>query len=135
MAPGINGKMNELQAAVGLGNIKIFHKILEKRRENLLHLIEGFKAFEEFFTFIKEEENEKIGPHAFSIILKEELPFTKEEFTNYFLHNGIDSRNLFYSMPTQTDHDVLMESYVQWFRQFCCSNLCYILDENFFHCL
>jgi len=98
---GFSAKMNELEAAVGLGNIKIFHEILEKRRENLLCLIEKFKKFEQYFITIKEEEGEKIGPHAFSIIVKEDAGFSKDEFVQHIEKEGIDSRNLFYSIPTQ----------------------------------
>ncbi len=98
---GFSSKMNEIEAAVGLGNIHIFHQIFEKRRRNLLYLIERFKKFEEYFIYIREEEGEKIGPHAFSIILKPGLKFTKEQFVRYLDGQGVDSRNLFYSMPTQ----------------------------------
>lgn len=98
---GFSAKMNELEAAVGLGNIKIFDQILAKRRRNLLYLIDKFKAFEEYFIYIAEGPGEKIGPHAFSIILREGIPFTKDEFVAHIEAAGIDSRNLFYSIPTQ----------------------------------
>lgn len=98
---GFSAKMNELEAAVGIGNIKIFHQILEKRRRNLLYLIDKFKPFEEYFIVLKEERHEKIGPHAFSIILRESVPFTKDDFVAHIENAGIDSRNLFYSIPTQ----------------------------------
>ncbi len=98
---GFSAKMNELEAAVGVGNIAIFDQILEKRRRNLMYLIEKFKAFEEFFITIKEQAHEKIGPHAFSIIVREGMPFSKEEFVDFIDKAGIDSRNLFYSIPTQ----------------------------------
>lgn len=98
---GFSAKMNELEAAVGLGNIEIFEDILHKRRRNLLYLIDLFREFEKYFITLHEDDNEKIGPHAFSIILKENLPFTKESFVEYLDDQGIDSRNLFYSIPTQ----------------------------------
>ena len=98
---GFSAKMNEIEAAVGIGNIEIFDQILGKRRRNLLYLIGKFKAFEEYFWTIKEEPHEKIGPHAFSIIVKEQAGFTKEAFVQYIEKAGIDSRNLFYSIPTQ----------------------------------
>ena len=98
---GFSAKMNEIEAAVGLGNIKIFSKILEKRRRNLLYLIEKFRKFEKYFIILKEEPHEKIGPHAFSIILREGVKFSKDEFVQYIESNGVDSRNLFYSIPTQ----------------------------------
>lgn len=98
---GFSAKMNEIEAAVGLGNIKIFDNILNKRRRNLLYLIEKFKKYDRYFWYIKEEKGEKIGPHAFSIILKPRLKFTKDELVEYMDERGIDSRNLFYSIPTQ----------------------------------
>ena len=79
----------------------IFSTILEKRRRNLLYLIKKFKKFEPYFYILKEEPHEKIGPHAFSIILKKGAKFSKEEFVNYIEKAGVDSRNLFYSIPTQ----------------------------------
>jgi dTDP-4-amino-4,6-dideoxygalactose transaminase len=98
---GFSAKMNELEAAVGLGNIRIFSKILGRRRRNLLYLIKKFKKFDDYFISIKEDEHEKIGPHAFSVILRPGLKFTKDEMVEYLDKAGIDSRNLFYSMPTQ----------------------------------
>lgn len=98
---GFSAKMNEIEAAVGLGNIKIFSQILEKRRRNLLYLIDKFDKFSEYFITIKEEDGEKIGPHAFSIIVKPNAPFSKDEYVQYIESSGVDSRNLFYSIPTQ----------------------------------
>jgi CDP-4-dehydro-6-deoxyglucose reductase, E1 len=98
---GFSAKMNELEAAVGIGNIKIFDQILGRRRNNLLRLIERFKKFDPVFITLKEAKHEKIGPHAFSIILREGLPFTKDEIVDYLDGAGVDSRNLFYSIPTQ----------------------------------
>ena len=43
-------------------------------------MIDKFKKYDEFFITLKEESFEKIGPHAFSIIVRQNAPFTKEEF-------------------------------------------------------
>ncbi len=106
---GFSAKMNEIEAAVGLGNIEIFDDILGKRRRNLLYLIDLFKAFEEYFIVLHEAEHEKIGPHAFSIVLKESCPFSKKEFVDYIEAAGIDSRNLFFSIPTQCPSYAFMQ--------------------------
>ncbi|MBL8012295.1 MAG: DegT/DnrJ/EryC1/StrS family aminotransferase [Candidatus Omnitrophica bacterium] len=98
---GFSAKMNEIEASVGLGNIKIFHQILEKRRRNVLYLIKEFKQFEKYFITLQEDAGEKLGPHAFSIIVRENASFTKDEFVDFIEANGVDSRNLFYSIPTQ----------------------------------
>jgi dTDP-4-amino-4,6-dideoxygalactose transaminase len=100
---GFSAKMNELEAAVGLGNIKIYQDILGRRRRNLLYLIEKFKRFDSYFITIKEDAGEKIGPHAYSVILREGLNFTKDEFVQYLDQAGVDSRNLFNSIPTQCE--------------------------------
>jgi dTDP-4-amino-4,6-dideoxygalactose transaminase len=100
---GFSAKMNEIEAAVGLGNIEIFYDILEKRRANVRHLIKSFAKFQKYFWFLQEAEQEVLGPHAFSIILKDGVNFTKDEFVTYLEKAGIDSRNLFYSIPTQTE--------------------------------
>ena len=98
---GYSCKMNELEAAVGLGSLDTYKKIIEKRRGNLLAMISKFERFEPWLTTIKEEKHEKIGPHAFAIILGEKAPFTRNELGMYLEKNGIETRHLFSSMPTQ----------------------------------
>lgn len=98
---GFSAKMNEIEAAVGLGNIKIFSTILGRRQRNMYYLIGRFKKFNDYFFSIEEAPHEKLGPHAFPITLKEDVGFTRDEFVEYIEEAGIDSRNLFYSMPTQ----------------------------------
>lgn len=98
---GYSCKMNELEAAVGIGSLQMYHKIIEKRRHNLLTMINKFKRFAEFFTSIEEEKHEKIGPHAFPFILKKNAPFGRDELSRYLEENGIATRDLFTCMPTQ----------------------------------
>ncbi len=98
---GFSAKMNELEAAIGLGNLDIFGDILSKKRKNLLSMIEKFQGFEPFLYTIEEEDGEEIGPHGFPIILKEDAPFTRNQLVDHMEKSGIDTRNLFLSMPTQ----------------------------------
>ncbi len=98
---GFSSKMNELEAAVGLGNMEVYQNIIEKRRENLLYLIKEFKTFKNYFFTMEEEEHEKIGPHALPIICQDNVSFTRNSYALFLEQNGIDSRNMFQSMPTQ----------------------------------
>ncbi|MFQ5737197.1 MAG: DegT/DnrJ/EryC1/StrS family aminotransferase [Thermodesulfobacteriota bacterium] len=98
---GFSSKMNELEAAVGLGNLDIFDSILGKKRRNLLSMMEKFQRFSPYLYSISEEPHEKIGPHGFPIILKRDAPFTRSALVNHMEKAGIDTRNLFLSMPTQ----------------------------------
>ncbi len=98
---GYSSKMNELEAAVGLGSLKMYHDIINKRRHNLLTMIKRFEKFDEYLFSIKQEKYEKIGPHAFPIVVKKGAPFTRDRLVDYYEKNGIDTRDLFASMPTQ----------------------------------
>jgi len=98
---GFSSKMNELEAAVGLGNLDQYESILKARRDNLYYLIKKFKRFEDSMFTIRREKSEEIGPHAFPFILRKDTPFTREQLMGYLEKNGIDARTLFSSIPTQ----------------------------------
>jgi dTDP-4-amino-4,6-dideoxygalactose transaminase len=98
---GYSSKMNELEAAVGLASLDMYDKIIEKRHHNLITMIDRLKEFDQYLATIHENKDEKIGPHAFPIIVKENAPFTRDEFVDYLDKHEIDTRDLFSSMPTQ----------------------------------
>lgn len=98
---GYSAKMNELEAAVGLGALEEYDNILGRRRENLLLMMEGFKEFSTYLETFEELPHEKIGPHAFPFFVNEEAGFTRDELTVHLEKEGIDTRDLFSSMPTQ----------------------------------
>ena len=98
---GFSAKMNELEAAIGLGNLEVYRKILTKRRNNLYYLIDKFKAFNPYLATINKEPHEEIGPHALPMIIQEEAMFSRRQLVNYLEKKGIDTRTLFSSMPTQ----------------------------------
>ena len=93
--------MNELEAAVGLGNLDIYHDILEKRRENLYYMMDKLKMFSPYIVTIEKEDHEEIGPHALPMIIQEGADFTRNELVGHFEKNNIDTRDLFTSIPTQ----------------------------------
>jgi dTDP-4-amino-4,6-dideoxygalactose transaminase len=98
---GFSCKMNELEAAIGLGTLDSYHEIVDKRHRNLISAIDHFQNFTEYFDTFTEEPYEKIGPHAFPFILKDDLPFSRNELMLHLEKSGIDARTLFSSIPTQ----------------------------------
>ena len=98
---GYSSKMNELEAAIGLGSLSIYRRIINKRHSNLIAMISRLKEFSDYFYTISENKDERIGPHAFPIILKKNAKFTRDELVIYLDNHGIDTRDLFSSMPTQ----------------------------------
>ena len=98
---GYSSKMNELEAAVGVGSLNVYHDIIHKRHHNLITMIQRLEEFSDHLFTIHEEKDEKIGPHAFPMIVKENAPFTRDELVDYLDKHEIDTRDLFSSMPTQ----------------------------------
>jgi len=93
--------MNELEAAIGLGNMENYERILSRRRQNLCHVLERFDRFAPYLASITEEPNETIGPHAIPIVVQEPASFTREQLGSYLETHGVETRTLFASMPTQ----------------------------------
>jgi len=52
---GFSSKMNEIEAAVGLGNLEISDEIFKNKRKNLLTLIDRFRKFGQYLYAITEE--------------------------------------------------------------------------------
>jgi dTDP-4-amino-4,6-dideoxygalactose transaminase len=98
---GYSSKMNEMEAAVGLGSLDLFHEVLDKRRRNLLHVLSRFDRFRPYLETISEGPEERIGPHAIPIIVQKAASFTRDELAVYMESHGIETRTLFASMPTQ----------------------------------
>ena len=98
---GFSSKMNEVEAAIGIGTLDIYEEVLKKRRENLYYMMEKLQRFSPYVKTIRKEPYEEIGPHALPIIVGEEAPFTRDQLVGHMETNGIDTRTLFSSMPTQ----------------------------------
>ena len=98
---GYSCKMNELEAAIGLGNLDNYDELLAKRRRNLLRALGGLQRFEPYLATIREETHEQIGPHAIPIVVQPEATFTRAELTQHLEAHGVETRTLFASMPTQ----------------------------------
>lgn len=98
---GYSCKMNELEAAIGIGAMGVYQDILKKRHKNLTYVLERFEQFSPWLSTIQEESYERIGPHAIPIIINEKAPFTRAQLTRHLEKNGIETRTLFASMPTQ----------------------------------
>jgi dTDP-4-amino-4,6-dideoxygalactose transaminase len=93
--------MNELEAAIGLGNLDIYPKVLSRRRANLRYALEQLKQFEPYIWTIQQDNDEQIGPHAIPMIVSPDAGFTRDQLLGYLNDNNIDPRDLFSSIPTQ----------------------------------
>jgi len=96
---GLNLRMNDLTAAIGVEGISVFNKTFNKRKENMYKLLELTKDLEKFVNFIKEENHEIICPHAFPLILKDKK-YNCNKLYEYLESKSIQCKTLFGSLPT-----------------------------------
>ena len=98
MAPGINSKMNEMQAALGLLQLKHYDSYILKRKEiannyrKALQSVKGIKLM---------PENELASDHNypyFPIFIDEEYGMTRDELYNHLKENNIFGRRYFYPL-------------------------------------
>jgi len=97
---GYNSRMNDLEAAIGLESIEHFDGTFNKRKNNLYKLLELTEELSDYSYFIKEENYEKVSPHAFPLVLKDEK-YDRNRLYNYLESKGIQCKTLFGSLPTQ----------------------------------
>jgi dTDP-4-amino-4,6-dideoxygalactose transaminase len=94
---GINAKMNELQAAYGLLNLKYIDQNIQRRKEvhtyysSLLENIDGLKILD-----IKGVENYNYG--YFPIFVDENYPISRDRLYDLLMENNIYTRRYFYPL-------------------------------------
>ena len=97
---GFNSRMNELTAAIGLEGVEYFDQTFNKRKNNLYELLESTEELSDYCYFLREEEFEKVSPHAFPIVLRDKK-YDRDKLYNHLESKGIQCKTLFGSLPTQ----------------------------------
>jgi CDP-6-deoxy-D-xylo-4-hexulose-3-dehydrase len=92
---GYNLKATDMQAAIGVEQIKKLTEFCNRRRENFKLWTEGFKKWEDKFILPKETEGSDPAWFAYPVSVKADAGFTRTEFTNYLDAHLIETRNLF----------------------------------------
>jgi CDP-4-dehydro-6-deoxyglucose reductase, E1 len=92
---GFNLKPIELQASMGLEQLKKLPEIHYLRKRNHSLLLEAFKPHEEFFILPKATELSDPSWFAFAVTVKDGSPFKRKDIVNYFENNKIQTRPYF----------------------------------------
>ncbi len=99
---GLNSKMNDLEAAVGLEGLEQFNQTIEKRvanRSALMDLLEDLQ--DDLWLPNLGTSSEFVSPHAFPIVLRQNNSEKCTQLYNFLEQNSIQCKTLFGSMPTQ----------------------------------
>ena len=98
---GFNYRLTNLQASIGLAQLEKLNSFVNKKIQIAQYYIDFFSKYD-FFEFQNKLDNSKNSYWLFSVLIKDNAPFTKNEFIDFLKRNGIDSRPLFFplhSMP------------------------------------
>ncbi len=92
---GYNLKLTDMQAAIGVEQLKKLPSFIDARKRNFSMLYDGFKKNEKYF--ILPEMETKANPCWFGFILtvRKNAGFTKNEIVEYLENNKIATRMLF----------------------------------------
>lgn len=92
---GYNLKVTDMQAAVGLAQLKKVPQFIEKRKENFKILYSGLERFQDFLILPEATKNSDPSWFAFPITVKENEKFTKNEIVVFLEKHKILTRQLF----------------------------------------
>jgi len=100
IAPGINAKMNELQATYGLLQLKTFNEQIKKRKiitETYRNLLKDTKGI----SFLEDIENVKHNYAYFPIFVNNDYPLSRDELYFKLKENNIYGRRYFYPLISE----------------------------------
>lgn len=92
---GYNLKMTEIQAACGLAQMDKLPHFVEKRKENYRTLRTKLEKFNQYFSFVEAIDRSDPSWFGFLITVKDDSPFTREDFLQYLNERKIATRLLF----------------------------------------
>lgn len=92
---GYNLKMTDMQASVGLAQVKKLPDFLKKRQKNFRYIYDGLEEFEEFIELPQWHPKAEPAWFAFPIRVRDDAPFRRYEITRFLEKNGVETRPLF----------------------------------------
>ena len=92
---GYNLKITDMQAAIGVEQLKKLSSFIEARKKNFKLLYDGLKKYEEYFILPEVEPEADPCWFGFILTVSENAGFTKNEIVKYLEENKIATRMLF----------------------------------------
>jgi CDP-4-dehydro-6-deoxyglucose reductase, E1 len=92
---GYNLKATEMQAAIGVEQLKKLPSFILKRRENFNFIMANLKEHSDVLILPARYPKAEISPFGFPLTVREGAPFTKEGMVEHLESKGIQTRMLF----------------------------------------
>ena len=92
---GYNLKATDMQAAVGVEQLKKLPGFIHRRKENFTVLYQGLKKYENYFFLPEPTPNSEPSWFGFPILIRGDAPFSRENIVKYLEERKIATRMLF----------------------------------------
>jgi CDP-6-deoxy-D-xylo-4-hexulose-3-dehydrase len=92
---GYNLKATDLQAAIGVSQLKKLPRFIELRRRNFGLLLDGLKRWEEFFILPQAAPDSTPSWFGFLLSVRESAPFSRQQLIEFLESQKIATRLLF----------------------------------------
>ncbi len=92
---GYNLKVTDMQAAVGVEQLKKLPDFINGRKRNWEILYEGIKKYEGYFNLPRPAEGADPSWFGFILTVREDAPFSKNDVVTYLENSKIATRSLF----------------------------------------
>ncbi|MBM4467145.1 MAG: lipopolysaccharide biosynthesis protein RfbH, partial [Chloroflexi bacterium] len=92
---GYNLRPTDIQAALGVVQLKKLPGFIEKRKHNFHRLFEGLKRYEHHLILPSWSERADVSWFAFPITMRPDAPFTRQELVRWLEDARIETRLLF----------------------------------------
>ncbi|MDD5449029.1 MAG: lipopolysaccharide biosynthesis protein RfbH [Candidatus Omnitrophica bacterium] len=92
---GYNLKITDMQAAIGCAQLEKLRGFIRKRQENFQFFQKALVKYERYFILPRPAKHSKPSWFGFPILVRGDVPFTRNEIVNYLGKNKIATRMLF----------------------------------------
>lgn len=92
---GYNLKVTDMQAAVGVAQLKKLPGFIAKRKDNFKRIYEGLKKYEKYLLLPRAADLSEPSWFGFPIVVKNDATFTRADIVKYLEDHKIATRMLF----------------------------------------
>lgn len=92
---GYNLKVTDMQAAVGVEQLKKLSTFIQSRKDNFKEIYNRLKVYDKYLSLPLKEKNADPSWFGFPILIKENAPFTRDDIVNHLENSKIVTRMLF----------------------------------------
>jgi len=92
---GYNMKVTDMQAALGVSQLKKLSEFTKRRKDNYQYLYDGLSSFKEYLVLSEPSKHSDPSWFGFPILVKTTAPFSRNQLTGHLEDNKIGTRLLF----------------------------------------